>query len=103
MNYFKQLYNYILNNEDSRFNLWLPVAFAVGIIAYFQFPFEPKLIFFIVAFLFSILGFILTRNKSNICLAFLMCAFFLAGVCRMIIQTNTPTSQHKTKLKNTFE
>ncbi|MBE6450044.1 MAG: ComEC family competence protein [Alphaproteobacteria bacterium] len=89
MNYFKQLYNYILNNENSRFNLWLPVAFAIGIIAYFQFPFEPKFIFFIVAFLFSILGFILTRNKSNICLAFLMCAFFLAGVCRMIIQTNT--------------
>lgn len=84
MNYFKNL----IEKESAQFNLWLPIVFAFGIVAYFYLPFEAQFIFPLSAFILSVLAFIWTKNKSCIAFVFLIFLFFFAGFCRISYETN---------------
>ena len=74
--------------ENQRLNLWLPVAFALGIICYFSLPFEPTLFIPVIAFILSLTGYMVLRLKSNAALLLLFIAFFLGGFIRILIQTD---------------
>lgn len=74
--------------ESQRLNLWLPVAFALGIICYFSLPFEPTLFIPVIAFILSLTGYMVLRLKSNAALLLLFIAFFLCGFIRILIQTD---------------
>ena len=87
MNYFKKHIQNLIEKESTQFNLWLPIVFGLGIASYFCLPFEPKIIFAGLAFILSTIFFILTKNKSNISLFFLICIFFFAGFTRIAYKT----------------
>ncbi len=88
MNYFKQALKNIFESENGHGNLWLPIAFACGIILYFNAPFKIYLLPALVGFIACLSGFLFLRRKTNWALLFLFFAFFSGGLCRIIIQSD---------------
>ena len=77
----------IIFDEYDRLNLWCVVFFIFGITFYFGLPFEPSLIYGIIALILSIGCFLIFRKKEIGYLLGLCLIFTSFGFLRIQIQT----------------